>query len=185
MSNKRADYSKVQANRMLKEFESLSGVDPLIYSQKPKDAYFRALLYKVLMDFNYMNDRQIAEFFLTKGITRTRVAVFHAVSKVDIYYLNYSDFRDVYNVYFDDKAEESKELENKLIEKAKDASDRAVQNLPQFIKDDLYFLIHKLPLDKRNEIYELVNLRVKSWDWKSKDKCEIIESSDGLSSRAY
>jgi len=185
MSNKRADYSKVQANRMLKEFESLSGVDPLIYSQKPKDAYFRALLYKVLMDFNYMNDRQIAEFFLTKGITRTRVAVFHAVSKVDIYYLNYSDFRDVYNVYFDDKAEESKELENKFIEKAKDASDRAVQNLPQFIKDDLYFLIHKLPLDKRNEIYELVNLRVKSWDWKSKDKCEIIESSDGLSSRAY
>lgn len=185
MSNKRADYSKVQANRMLKEFESLSGVDPLIYSQKPKDAYFRALLYKVLMDFNYMNDRQIAEFFLTKGITRTRVAVFHAVSKVDIYYLNYSDFRDVYNVYFDDKAEESKELENKLIEKAKDASDRAVQNLPQFIKDDLYFLIHKLPLDKRDEIYELVNLRVKSWDWKSKDKCEIIESSDGLSSRAY
>ena len=185
MSNKRADYSKVQANRMLKEFESLSGVDPLIYSQRPKDAYFRALLYKVLMDFNYMNDRQIAEFFLTKGITRTRVAVFHAVSKVDIYYLNYSDFRDVYNVYFDDKAEESKELDNKLIEKAKDASDRAVQNLPQFIKDDLYFLIHKLPLDKRNEIYELVNLRVKSWDWKSKDKCEIIESSDGLSSRAY
>lgn len=185
MSNKRADYSKVQANRMLKEFESLSGVDPLIYSQKPKDAYFRALLYKVLMDFNYMNDRQIAEFFLTKGITRTRVAVFHAVSKVDIYYLNYSDFRDVYNVYFDDKAEESKELENKLIEKAKDASDRAVKNLPQFIKDDLYFLIHKLPLDKRDEIYELVNLRVKSWDWKSKDKCEIIESSDGLSSRAY
>jgi len=185
MSNKRADYSEVKANRMLKEFESLSGVDPLIYSQKPKDAYFRALLYKVLMDFNYMNDRQIAEFFLTKGITRTRVAVFHAVSKVDIYYLNYSDFRDVYNVYFDDKAEESKELDDKLIEKAKDASDRAVQNLPQFIKDDLYFLIHKLPLDKRDEIYELVNLRVKSWDWKSKDKCEIIESSDGLSSRAY
>jgi len=185
MSNKRTDYSKTEANRMLKEFQSLSGVDPLIYSQKPKDAYFRALLYKVLMDFNYMNDRQIAEFFLTKGITRTRVAVFHAVSKVDIYYLNYSDFRDVYNVYFDDKAEESKELDNKLMEKAKDASDRAVQNLPQFIKDDLYFLIHKLPLDKRNEIYELVNLRVKSWDWKSKDKCEIIESSDGLSSRAY
>ena len=185
MSNKRTDYSKTEANRMLKEFESLSGVDPLIYSQKPKDAYFRALLYKVLMDFNYMNDRQIAEFFLTKGITRTRVAVFHAVSKVDIYYLNYSDFRDVYNVYFDDKIEESKELDNKLMEKAKDASDRAVQNLPHFIKDDLYFLIHKLPLDKRNEIYELVNLRVKSWDWKSKDKCEIIESSDGLSSRAY
>jgi hypothetical protein len=185
MSNKRTDYSKTEANRMLKEFQSLSGVDPLIYSQKPKDAYFRALLYKVLMDFNYMNDRQIAEFFLTKGITRTRVAVFHAVSKVDIYYLNYSDFRDVYNVYFDDKAEESKELDNKLMEKAKDASDRAVQNLPQFIKDDLYFLIHKLPLDKRNEIYELVNLRVKSWDWKSKDKCEIIESSDGISSSAY
>ena len=185
MSNKRADYSKVQANRMLKEFESLSGVDPLIYSQKPKDAYFRALLYKVLMDFNYMNDRQIAEFFLTKGITRTRVAVFHAVSKVDIYYLNYSDFRDVYNVYFDDKAEESKELDNKLIEKAKGASDRANKKFKEIIKDDLYFLIHKLPLDKRDEIYELVNLRVKSWDWKSKDKCEIIESSDGLSSRAY
>ena len=185
MSNKRTDYSKTEANRMLKEFQSLSGVDPLIYSQKPKDAYFRALLYKVLMDFNYMNDRQIAEFFLTKGITRTRVAVFHAVSKVDIYYLNYSDFRDVYDVYFDDKAEESRELEYKLKKRSKEASKRANQELPQFIKDELYFLVHKLPLGKRQEIYDLVSLRVKSWDWKSKDKCEIIEGSDGVSSRAY
>jgi hypothetical protein len=31
----------------------------------------------------------------------------------------------------------------------------------------------------------MVNLRVKSWNWKSKDKCEVIESSDGVTSSAW
>ena len=49
MANKRKDYSNVNANKILKDFENLSQVDPLIKSQRSKDVYFRALLYKVLI----------------------------------------------------------------------------------------------------------------------------------------
>jgi hypothetical protein len=37
MANRRKDYSTVNANKILKDFEKLSGVDPLIKSQKSKD----------------------------------------------------------------------------------------------------------------------------------------------------
>jgi hypothetical protein len=32
-----------------------------------------------------------------------------------------------------------------------------------------------IPVDKEGEIYELVLLRVKSWAWKNKDNCKLIE----------
>jgi hypothetical protein len=185
MANKNKDYSISDANKILEDFQELSGVDPLILSQKPIDAYFRALLYKVLMDFNYMNDRQIEDFFWSKRIKRTRVAVYHAIRKIDLYYHNYSDFRNVYNIYFDDKIEEFKLLDNKIKGKAEELDNRVKGILPKKQNDALQLLINSLPSYRRDEVYEIVNLRVKSWNWKSKDKCEVIESSDGVTSSAW
>jgi hypothetical protein len=37
-----------------------------------------------------------------------------------------------------------------------------------------------VPDKRRDEIYEMVNMRIKSWEWKSKDRCEIIESSTSM-----
>jgi hypothetical protein len=185
MANKNKDYSISDANKILEDFQELSGVDPLILSQKPIDAYFRALLYKVLMDFNYMNDRQIEDFFWSKRIKRTRVAVYHAIRKIDLYYHNYSDFRNVYNIYFDDKIEEFKLLDNKIKGKAEELNNRVKGILPKKENDALQLLINSLPSYRRDEVYEIVNLRVKSWSWKSKDKCEVIESSDGVTSSAW
>ena len=185
MANKNKDYSIADANKILQDFQELSGVDPLILSQKPIDAYFRALLYKVLMDFNYMNDRQIEDFFWSKRIKRTRVAVYHAIRKIDLYYHNYSDFRNVYNIYFDDKIEEFKLLDNKIKGRAEELNNRVKGILPKKENDALQLLINSLPSYRRDEVYEIVNLRVKSWTWKSKDKCEVIESSDGVASSAW
>lgn len=185
MANKNKDYSIADANKILEDFQELSGVDALSLSRKPIDAYFRALLYKVLMDFNYMNDRQIEDFFWTKRVKRTRVAVYHAIRKIDLYYHNYSDFRNVYNIYFDDKIEEFKLLDNKIKGKADELNNRVKGILPKKENDALQLLINSLPSYRRNEVYEMVNLRVKSWDWKSEDKCEVIESSDGITSSAW
>jgi len=185
MANKNKDYSIADANKILEDFQELSGVDALSLSRKPIDAYFRALLYKVLMDFNYMNDRQIEDFFWSKRVKRTRVAVYHAIRKIDLYYHNYSDFRNVYNIYFDDKIEEFKLLDNKIKGKADELNNRVKGILPKKENDALQLLINSLPSYRRNEVYEIVNLRVKSWAWKSKDKCEVIESSDGITSSAW
>lgn len=172
MANKNKNYNNEDATKTLEYFQEISGVDPFILSKKNEDVYFRALLYKVLMEFNCMNDRQIEEFFKNKGVKRTRSAIYIAVNKIDMYYANYSDFRNVYNIFFDDKEDDF----NKTT--INDSSDLEI--LPKVEDDALQEIISSLPLYKRDEIYQMVNLRVKSWNWKNKDKCEVIQSSDGV-----
>ena len=46
--------------------------------------------------------------------------------------------------------------------------------------DELDIFISNLAQEKRKEILELVTLRVKSWGWKAKNKCQIIEGSGDL-----
>lgn len=176
-------YSISDAQSTLDYFKELSGVDPLTISSKPEDVYFRALLYKVLMDYNGMNDRHVEEFFKYKGVRRTRSAVYHAVKKIDIYYRNYPNFRTVYNFLFDDKLEEFQKINDKI--RAKNQPKPDVVCAPEEHKDELQLLIDSLPNSRRDEIYEMVNLRVKSWQWKSRDKCTIIESSEGISGRTF
>ena len=99
------DYNVTEANKIFEKYNSLSRFDPLIKTRKTKSVYFRALLYKVLIDFNFMNDRQITDFFLSKGKKMNRVAILQAVKKIDIYYRDFQDFRDLYDVYYGDKIE--------------------------------------------------------------------------------
>ena len=47
-------------------------------------------------------------------------------------------------------------------------------------RNELHDLIDTIPEDKRKEMYEMINLRIKSWEWKNKDRCEIIESSTSM-----
>ena len=185
MANRRKDYSTVNANKILKDFEKLSGVDPLIKSQRSKDVYYRALLYRVLMEFNYMNDRQVEGLFLSKGVQRKRVAIYHAVSKIDMYYSNFADFRQLYNVYFSDKLKETKRLEDKIKGKENDLNNRVNNNSLQVKGDKLQSLVSKIPSYRRDEVFEMLNLRVKSWAWKSKDKCVVIEGDFSVSENAW
>jgi hypothetical protein len=41
-------------------------------------------------------------------------------------------------------------------------------------------LIDTVPEERREEVFNVVNLRIKSWSWKSKDQCQIIESSTSM-----
>ena len=56
---------------------------------------------------------------------------------------------------------------------------------PSLMNDKLQDLVNNLPANKREEMFEVLNLRVKSWSWKSKDQCEIIESSEGIESNTF
>ena len=182
MAIKKQDYSKRGANTIFKNFQKKSGVDPLIISNKPIDVYFRALLYKVLVELNYMNDRQVEAFFLSKGVQRKRCAIYLAITKIDLYYDNYADFREVYDTYFDDKLKE--EIKKKAI-KDKEYQHRMNDIYPSLMNDKLQDLVNNLPANKREEMFEVLNLRVKSWSWKSKDQCEIVEASEGIESNTF
>ena len=189
------DYNLKEANKILANLVELTGFNIQDNSRKPTQAYLRAILYKNLITFNYMNDRQISSWFKTQGLTKDRVSILHAIKKIDVYFLNYQGFRNVYNTYYDDRIEESKALSLKTKKTKKNdnfnspngfalPNDSALPN-NLLIDDPLQNLINKLPMDKRWEIYETLNLRVKSWSWKSNDYCEIIQGSEGVSSTAF
>ena len=173
-------YNKKQAKELGKEFIELHNVDLYATDRKTRNVVLRTLFYKVLSDGNNMNDREISEFFKSKDTKRQRSSIYHALKKIDIYYETYDYFRKAYDFLFDDKLElhnKIKEKEIRISEKFKKENDKVV---PKNDKDELQVIIDTLKDSKRAEILELVSLRVKSWEWKVEDRCEVIEGYSSL-----
>jgi hypothetical protein len=185
MANINKDYSITEANKIFKKYNELSRFDPLIKTRETKAVYFRALLYKVMMEFNYMNDRQIANYFLSKGRKIDRVSVFQAVRKIDIYYRDFADFRNLYDVYFEDKSEDNRLIQERKTNRLNKLNSKVDKSAAKYNNDALNKLINNLPLHRRDEVLERLQLMVKSWAWKSRDKCEIIEASEGITESVY
>ena len=177
---KKYNYNKEVADDLVNDFCELTKLNIADNSRTNEKAFFRALLYKVLNDLNGMNDRMISDYFAQQNILRNRSSIFHALKKIDVYYDNYPKFKNVYDIYFNDKKEDSLKKERAKLERLKKQTKKIKQLLLDREKDTLNMLIDTIPKNKREEIYEMVNLRIKSWDWKSKDKCEVIECGTSM-----
>jgi len=179
------DYCPESADNLLESFKELTGFDYSSSSQKNKDVYLRALSYKILIELNFMNDRQVSEYLTSKGVHRNRSSIYHALSKIDMYYTNFSNFRKPYDLYFTDMGIKRKAtIEEKEIKIRKDAKE-VYNNNPNTLPDRLKNLVDGIPEDRREEVYEMLNLRVKSWDWKSKNEYEIIEGASGIGNSTW
>ena len=152
-------YDYELANECFKEFRKNNKGDLYDMSRKESVVRLRTLFFNVLKEYLGMNDRMISDFLATKGIKLGRSAIFHGISRTDLYYNDCPYFRKMYDAYFSDR---NKEL------------------IPKVSKDTLDKLIESIPSNKRDEIYEMVNLRVKSWSWKNNDKCQVIVGSGNL-----
>ena len=173
-------YNKKQAETLAQDFTELHNIDLYSTDRKTRNVVLRTLFYKVLSDGNNMNDREISEFFKSKDTKRERSSIYHALGKIDIYYETYDYFREAYDFLFDDKLEihnKIKEKQIRLYNKGKKVSDKIV---PKNNVDELQAIIDTLKDSKRAEILELVRLRVKSWEWKVEDRCEVIEGYSSL-----
>ena len=98
-------YNKKQAETLAQDFTELHNIDLYATDRKVRNVVLRTLFYKVLIDKNNMNDRNISEFFKSKDTIRGRSSIYHALKKIDIYYETYDYFRKAYELYFDDKIE--------------------------------------------------------------------------------
>jgi len=174
------DYKKETADELARDFEVLTGIDLNSNSRKTEIMITRTLFYKILRDVNFMNDRMIAEWFNSRGVKRNRASIFQALQKIGIYYKTYPSFRDFYNVYFNDKAEEFFTIEQTQKRALKESKRNLHINSLKIGKDSLELLIDTIPEDRRDEIRKLITMRVKSWSWKSKDECKIIEGESIL-----
>jgi hypothetical protein len=178
-------YNIETADQLAADFEKLTGISLNDTSRKTNSVITRSLFYKVLEKFNYMNDRLISEWFERRGVKRNRSSIFHSMANVDKYYKRYPLFRDYYDVYFKDKLKKRLEYKNAKKKRLEEYKEIVKQMHLKEKKDPLSMLIKNLPIDKREEIYEMVNLRVKSWSWKNQDKCEIIEGGTSLEHLCY
>jgi hypothetical protein len=174
-------YNKHKALELYKEFKQLTKVDVFKKTRQTKPMSLRALFYKVLRDNNFMNDREIAEFFAEMGNKINRSSIYHSLQKIDGYYFNFDFFKDYYDLYFDDLSNNQKGgVIGGAIGGAIDATEALTKRQKRINtlindKDALDKLIDTLEGSRRQEIYELVKLRIKSWSWKVEDRCEIIE----------
>ena len=171
-------YYIKKADIYAQQFQSLFDVDLKSTSRKTEVMTMRTLFYKVLRDLNNMNDRNIQHWFETIGVRRERSSIYHALTKIDLYYTNFDYFRDAYDTFFNDKNDERNNIEEK-VQRIVDKENGVVT--PKKPKDALEELISGLEGRQREEIYELVQLRIKSWKWKYSDKCEVINCSSSIS----
>ena len=177
------DYDLTVANMIANYFSEATGFDLRSESRTPRYSYLKSMLYKLFKDYNDMNDRMISEYFRDEiGVSKNRSAIYTALNKVDVYYLNYKEFRDYYDTFFKDKIEQRWKTEVKRKEylakkKVKRSKFNDTVSFTELNKNVLREIISKLPDNKVKEIKDLVELRIKSWSWKVEDNCEIIECS--------
>ncbi len=167
-------YNKENADELAIDFEELTGIQLNSDSRETEIMITRTLFYKILKDLNFMNDRMISEWFKERGVNKGRSSITHALSKVGIYYKSYASFRNRYNIYFNDKAEEFLTIEQAQKKRLKDIKQNVHTNTLNKDKDALEVLIDSIPEDRRDEVREIVSLRVKSWSWKTKDECQVF-----------
>ncbi len=165
-------YNKEGADELTNEFCNRTGLDIYSNSRKLENVYLRVLLYKILSLLNGMNDRMISEYFAEYGIKRHRSSICVALNKINFYYGNHKYFRELYDYYFNDS--------HRYEILTGDTKQRRMASHDPKNWDELDNLIFDLPKGKRGEIYDLVNLRIKSWSWKNKDECKIITCSESI-----
>jgi hypothetical protein len=164
-------YNKDKAIELYNDFKELTKIDVFSRSKETKTMTLRSLFFKILKVNNFMNDREIADFFGEMGDVRNRSSIYHSLTKMEHYYSNFGYFKQTYDLYFYDLKEKysSKEQQKKV----------KLYNVEyQRQSDKLDDLINTVECKiKRDDLYEMVNLRIKSWAWKVEDRCQIIEGA--------
>ena len=162
-------YNKNKAIELYNDFKELTKIDVFSRSKETKTMTLRSLFFKILKVNNYMNDREISEFFAEMGDVRNRSSIYHSLTKMEHYYSNFNYFKQTYDLYFYDLKEKYG-----LKEQQKKVKLNKIEYQRQ--QDKLNDLIDTVECKiKRDDLYEMVNLRIKSWSWKVKDRCQIIE----------
>jgi len=173
-------YNVEAAKQLSEKFVEITGLDLTSKTRYQEESYLRALLYKIMVDINGMNDRMISEWFQDIGVKRNRSSIFHALRKINVYYENYVKFRNVYDLFFDDKKRQRERIESRRSERVRIINERIAKKLETGERNKIHELADVIPDDRIDEMYEMMNLRIKSWQWKSKDKCEVIDSSTSM-----
>ena len=147
----------------LEEFNKYDVPDILQNTRERNVVEHRQLFHTILRKHYKYTFQSIADFMTYNGRKTKHELIMHSVKRtLETNYYNSDSVAKIYDQYFEDKREERiAKMSTKYNYSSK------LSKLQDLLKD--------IPVQKENEIYELVLLRMKSWYWKSKDNCKVVE----------
>lgn len=155
------------------DFKKICSIDIFKKTRKTEYIVYRALFYRILECKAGLSLSDTARYFTHKGLKCCHSKVLHGLKMLNIYYDSYGYLRNAYDVYFTDKVKINKAMKQSYSKIYKSKQDLIGS-------DKLVELINSIPKNRREEIYNIVNLRVKSWEWKSKDSCKVYQGSESI-----
>lgn len=144
----------------------------------------RALVCYVLRKKLRIGLTNIALYFQSEGKTMHHATVIHLVNQYPIY-KRYNprlaeiedSFEELNNLEFNQESY----IRNKYLSYNYDKLQEKYNKLKNNIKTNpILEVLQDIPEDKIDEVIERINIMKKSWDWKSKDECKVIETSTSM-----
>ena len=161
----------------LREFNKFNVPNIFKKSREVGFIEYRQLFQTILKNKLKLSYRSICEFTEHKGYPVTHASVINNVKRTtETNYYAYPYIANIYDYYFNDK---SKQREDKEQDK------RYYQRINYGKNDKLWELVRNIPEDKEQEVIDLVNLRIKSWDWKTKDNCRVYNGTESISDNVF
>lgn len=153
--------------RYYEEFKQFGVPDIFQETRQRPVVEYRQLFHTILRKKYKLTYQAIADYTEYKGRHCHHAAVINGINRtLDTNYYAFDYIGEVYDAYFDDKKEERMA---KLMAKERKVSFSKHNKLSELIRD--------VPTEKLDEVYNMVLLRVKSWSWKSNDKCLTVTGS--------
>lgn len=171
--------SKITPEKVAKSVVDLTGLDVFKETRVREYVETRALLSTMLHDDLGMGWSRIAEFYQDNGKKMNHATVIHAVKNYPIYKqhnkklgklegcFNFS--KDIFEEHINTTLNLQNSYENLQYQYLK---------LQNHLKSPMIKIMHDIPKDKWNEVLGRIDLLKRSWEWKNKDKCLVVESSE-------
>ena len=169
--------------------KEVSGLNIFDNTRRRDYVEMRALVCYVLRKKLRIGLTNIALYFQSEGKTMHHATVIHLVNQYPMYKRYNSrlasieeSFEELNNLEFN----QDSYIRNQYFSYNYDKLQEKYKNLKDNIKTNpILDVLQDIPEDKIDEVIERINILKKSWDWKSKDECQVIEASSGISDFAY
>jgi len=169
---------KVIAKTVIK----LTGLDVFKETRDREYVETRALLNTMLRDDIGMGWTRIADFYKDNGKKMNHATVMHSVKSYPFYKQHNKKLQKLEGC-FNFSQEISEENVNTTLNLQNNYENLQYKyvKLEKKLNSPMISLMYDIPEDKWDEVIERIGMLKKSWEWKSNDKCLVVESSSGVS----
>jgi hypothetical protein len=144
----------------------------------------RALVCYVLRKKLRIGLTNIALYFQSEGKTMHHATVIHLVNQYPIYKRynpRLAEIEDSFEQLNNLEFNQDSYIRNQYLSYNYDKLQEKYKNLKDNIKTNpILDVLQDIPEDKIDEVIERINILKKSWDWKSKDECKVIEANTSM-----